>query len=311
MNNYLSPQKMEYDPKYDPLTGESIGANTAYAPTYWVATAGQPPEDDGPISADIDVDIAIVGSGATGLATALYLAKEHGIKAIILEANQVAWGCSSRNGGQGQNASGRLSRSQWIKRWGMDTAKRLDAEIRLGFENFKELTREFDCEATDTGHLYVAHRIEKIDYLREEARVRRDIFGYENAILSREEIKERYCDDHEAHGALLESEGVGIHPLKFNFGLMRKARALGVRIHTSSPVLSSETQDGINILHTPGGIVRAKRVAFCTGGYAEQKVESTLKNKILPILSNSVVTRPLSPKEMAPMKPTRVGEKIP
>jgi len=298
MNNYFSPPKRDYDPKYDPLTGESIGANTAYAPTYWVATAGEPPEDDGPISADMDVDVAIVGSGATGLATALYLAKEHGIKAIILEANQVAWGCSSRNGGQGQNASGRLSRSQWIKRWGLDTAKRLDAEIRLGFENFKELTREFDCEATDTGHLYVAHRVEKMDYLREEARVRRDIFGYKNAILSREEIKERYCDDHDAHGALLESEGVGIHPLKFNFGLMRKSRALGVRIHTSSPVLSSETQDGINILRTPGGVVRAKRVAFCTGGYAEQKIDYALKNKILPILSNSVVTRPLTPDEL-------------
>jgi glycine/D-amino acid oxidase-like deaminating enzyme len=298
MNKHVSPQKRKYDPKYDPLTGESIGVNTAYSPTYWVATAGEPPEDDGPVLADMEVDVVIVGSGATGLSTALYLAKEHGIKAVILEANQLAWGCSSRNGGQGQNASGRLSRSQWIKRWGLDTAKRLDAEIRLGFENFKELTREFDCEATDTGHLYVAHRVEKMDYLREEARVRRDIFGYKNAILSREEIKERYCDDHDAHGALLESEGVGIHPLKFNFGLMRKSRALGVRIHTSSPVLSSETQDGINILRTPGGVVRAKRVAFCTGGYAEQKIDYALKNKILPILSNSVVTRPLTPDEL-------------
>ena len=298
MHKHISPQKREYDPRYDPLSGESIGTNTAYSPTYWVATAGEPPEDDGPVSADMEADVVIVGSGATGLSTALYLAKEHGIKATILEANQVAWGCSSRNGGQGQNASGRLSRSQWIKRWGMDTAKRLDAEIRLGFENFRGLTQELDCEATDTGHLYVAHRPEKMDYLRREAEVRRTIFGYDNAILSPEEIKERYCDDHDAHGALLEKEGVGIHPLKFNFGLMRQARALGVRIHTSSPVLRSETQNGMNILHTPGGIVRAKRVAFCTGGYIEQKVERTLKNKILPILSNSVVTRPLSPEEI-------------
>lgn len=298
MHKHVNPQQRKYDPKYDPLTGESIGANTAYAPTYWVATAGDPPEDDGPITTDMEVDVVIVGSGATGLATALYLAKEHGIKAIILEANQVAWGCSSRNGGQGQNASGRLSRSQWIKRWGLDTAKRLDAEIRLGFENFKKLTQEFECEATDTGHLYVAHRAEKMDYLRQEAQVRRDVFGYDTAILSRDEIKERYCDDHDAHGALLESEGVGIHPLKFNFGMMRQARSLGVRIHTSSPVLRSETQNGMNILHTPRGIVRAKRVAFCTGGYIEQKVDHALKNKILPILSNSVVTRPLTPDEI-------------
>ena len=47
----------------------------------------------------------------TGLATALFLAREHGIRATVLEANRVAWGCTSRNGGQGQNASGRLYRS--------------------------------------------------------------------------------------------------------------------------------------------------------------------------------------------------------
>ena len=195
MHKHISPQKREYDPRYDPLSGESIGRNTAYSPTYWVATAGEPPEDDGPVSADMEVDVVIVGSGATGLSTALYLAKEHGIKATILEANQVAWGCSSRNGGQGQNASGRLSRSQWIKRWGMDTAKRLDAEIRLGFENFRGLTQELDCEATDTGHLYVAHRPEKMDYLRREAEVRRTIFGYDTLILSPEEINNPFSKE--------------------------------------------------------------------------------------------------------------------
>ena len=100
-------------------------------------------EDDGPITRDIDADVVIVGSGFTGLATALFLAREHGIKATVLEANRSVWGCTSRNGGQGQNASGRLYRSQWIARWGKATALRLDAEIRSGFETFKGLVAEF------------------------------------------------------------------------------------------------------------------------------------------------------------------------
>jgi hypothetical protein len=98
-----------YDPQYDPPAAPHPGAGRAYAPSYWVASAGTPPEDDGPITGDVDVDVAVIGSGSTGMSTALYLAQEHGIQAVVLEANKTAWGCSSRSGGQGQNASGRLS----------------------------------------------------------------------------------------------------------------------------------------------------------------------------------------------------------
>ena len=288
-----------YDPQYDPLVAANPGAGRGYAPTYWVASAGTPPADDGPIQGDVDVDVVVIGSGSTGMSTALYLAQEHGIQAVVLEANQTAWGCSSRSGGQGQNASGRLTRSQWIERWGMDTAKALDTEIRTGFDNFKSLTREIDCDAFDGGHLYVAHRKEKVAYLQEQTRVRRDIFGYKAKMLTAEELREQYCDERDAHGAMWEPEGVGIHPLKFTFGLMRKARALGVKVHTASPVQGWQTINGVHHLQTPGGIVRARRVAVCTGGYTGQGLNPLLKNKILPILSNSVTTRPLTAAELA------------
>lgn len=293
------PAGKPYDPRYDPLVAPNPGAGRAYAPTYWVASAGTPPEDDGPIVRDIDVDVAVIGSGATGMSTALYLAQEHGIQATVLEANQAAWGCSSRSGGQGQNASGRLKRSQWIARWGLDTAKRLDIEIRSGFENFKDLTTRIDCDAFDGGHLFLAHRPEKLPALNAEAALMRDTFGYRTRMMGAEEVRRDYCDERETVGALFEAEGVGIHPLKFTFGLMRKARELGVKVHTSSPVQGWETTDGVHHLRTPGGVVRAKRVAVCTGGYTGQALNPMLKNRIMPILSNSVVTRPLTDAELA------------
>ncbi|NDH53758.1 MAG: FAD-binding oxidoreductase [Betaproteobacteria bacterium] len=287
-----------YDPCYDPLVDANPGAGRAYAPTYWVASAGTPPPDDGPVQSDLDADVVVIGSGSTGMATALYLAQEHGIRALVLEANQSAWGCSSRSGGQGQNASGRLTRSQWIARWGLDVAKKLDLEIRAGFENFRQLSTEIDCDANDGGHLYLAHRPEKMDYLRNETRVRREVFGYDTRLLSAEEVRRDYCDERDTVGAMREAEGVGIHPLKFTFGLMQKARALGVKVHTASPVQGWETIAGVHHLRTPGGTVRARRVAVCTGGYTGQKLNPMLRNKILPILSNSVVTRPLTEAEL-------------
>ncbi|MEO7127786.1 MAG: FAD-dependent oxidoreductase, partial [Rhodoferax sp.] len=293
----LSADK-RYDPKYDPLVAPNPGTGRAYAPTYWVASAGTPPEDDGPITHDTDADVVIIGSGSTGMSTALYLAQEHGIRAVVLEANQESWGCSSRSGGQGQNASGRLKRSQWIDRWGLDVAKKLDIEIRTGFENFKALTKEIDCDAFDGGHLYLAHRPEKLEYLRNETKIMCETFGYKTRMLSAEEVRRDYCDERETAGAMLEAEGVGVHPLKLTFGLIRKARSLGVKIHTASPVQGWETRGGVHYLRTPGGTVRAKRVAVCTGGYTGQRLNPLLKNKILPILSNSVVTRVLTEAEL-------------
>lgn len=287
-----------YASRFDPLVDRNPGHNTAYAPTYWVASAGAPPDDDGPVCSDLDADVVIIGSGSTGISTALYLAQEHGIKAIVLEANQSSWGCSSRSGGQGQNASGRLTRSQWIERWGIDVAKKLDKEIRTGYENFKNLASEIDCEAHNGGHLYLAHRPEKIEYLRNMTKVRNEIFGYKTRMLSAEQVRSDYCDEREQFGAMYEEEGVGVHPLKLTFGLIRKARALGAKIHTASPVQEWETVNGIHHLRTPGGTVRARRVVVCTGGYTGQTLNPLVKNKILPILSNSVVTRPLTEAEL-------------
>ena len=116
--------------------------------------------------------------------------------------------------------------------------------------------------------------------------------------MSAAELREQFCDDHDAAGALLEREGVGIHPLKFTFGLLKKARNLGVKIHTGSPVESWETINGVHHIQTPGGVVRTKRIAICTGGYGMQGLKP-IKNRILPILSNSVVTRPLTDAEIA------------
>jgi len=285
-----------YDPQYDPLVSLP-GQGQDYAPTYWVATAGTPPEDDGPITGDTDADVVIVGSGFTGLSTALTLARDFGVKAVVLEANRAIWGCTSRNGGQGQNASGRLYRSQWIKRWGVDTARRLDAELRDGFEYWKSLVSQTDCDAQPGGHLYTAHRQKKLAFLQNEARVMREVFGYDTRMLDQHALREQYVDDHEAVGALHEPDGVGVHPLKLAYGYMRQARALGVRIHPASPVLDCTLTRGGYHLRTPGGVVRARRVAFATGGYTAQGVSPLLNNRIMPVLSNSMVTRVLSPAE--------------
>ncbi len=222
----LAPLKRSpvYDPSYDPLVSDTPGCGQDYPPTYWAASAGPAPEDDGPVERDLDVDVAIVGAGFTGLACALFLAREHGIRATVLEANRIGWGCSGRNGGQGQLASGRLQRSQWIARWGKDTALGLHAEILEGFETFRRLLAEIDCDPQPGGHLWIAHRPKKMEPLRAEARVWKEVFGYETEILERAEVHRDFVRDEDAVGALHEPMGISVHPLKLVYGYVALAR---------------------------------------------------------------------------------------
>ena len=294
------PPPTPYDPQYDPLVSPGPGHNRDYAPTYWHATAGILPEDDGPIVRDIDVDVAIVGSGYTGLACAIFLAREFGIKAVVLEANRVAWGCSTRNGGQGQNAAGRLSRSQWIARWGRDVALRLHAEVQRGFETFEELIRSgsIDCEPQRGGHLYIAHRQRSLDKITAESKLLNEVFGYGTRIVSAQELRRDFVDDAEAVGAVLEPLGSGVHPAKLAFGYQRMARELGARIHPASPVEHIGSRGGAFHLRTPGGTVRARAVGIATGAYTAGGMTPLLNGRLMPILSNSIVTRPLTPAEL-------------
>lgn len=293
-----TPAAAPYDPKYDPLLDAVPGRGRDYAPTYWVASAGVPPPDDGPIQGDIEVDVAIIGSGFTGLTAAIFLAQEHGIKATVLEANRTAWGCSTRNGGQAQCASGRLKRSQWIERWGMDVALRMHQECVDGMENFKQLIRDIDCEAQPGGHLYIAHRPKMMPVLEKEAELLRTTFNYDVQMMDAATVRSKWIDDHEAAGAMHEPEGIGIHAAKLAFGYLKKARALGATVHPGSPVQGWETRGGFHYLKTPGGIVKARRVGVATGGYTSNGLHKELKNRLLPILSNSIVTRPLTPDEV-------------
>ncbi len=288
-----------YDPRYDPLVDAGPGHNRDYAPTYWIATAGTPPPDDGPITGDLDTDVVVIGSGYTGLACAIFLAQEHGIKTTVLEANCVSWGCSTRNGGQAQISSGRLKRSQWIKRWGLETARKMHAEVTEAFDVFRDLilSGRFDCEPQRGGHLYIAHRPRAMNMLKAECKLLNETFNYKAELLDAETLRREYVHDAEASGAMLEPDGIGVHAGKMAFGYLSLARELGATVHPSSPVMGWETHNGVHYLGTPGGTVRARAVAIATGGYTPPGLHPRVKRRIMPILSNSIVTRPMTQEE--------------
>lgn len=290
-----------FDPNYDPLVDEQPGCGMDYAPSYWVATAGEEPENDAPVHEDLDVDVAIIGAGFTGLATAMFLAREHGVKATVLEANSPGWGCTSRNGGQAHLAWGRLSRSQWIKRWGEETAKKIHSNSLEGFSVFQSLVEDerIDCEPFGNGNILIAHSASAMKKLTAESRTLNQVFDYQSHTIGREALHEKYIKDEEAFGAMVEPVGIAVHPLKLAFGYMHVARSYGAKVHPGSPVIDWRTVGGKHLLTTPNGVVRARAVVVATAGYTHRSLHPLLAYKNMPIMANSAVTRVLTDEEVA------------
>lgn len=285
---------------YDPLHDANPGAGEAYPNSYWSNVSGNAPQSAGKLVKDITTDVAIIGAGYTGMSCALHLARHYGVKAHVLEANQTAWGCSGRNAGFILKSSGRLAFSAMEKRWGKPVMHAVHDEMAQGVELVNSLINEgIDCDKQALGYLKVAHKPNKMKALVAQAKLQQQRFGYQIDVLSKEQVRSEYMDDQNAYGAIRFHDGFGLNPLKLAWGYQSLAQQAGASIHTSSPVLSWRKVSGGYQLKTPEGNVHAKKVVLATNGYTPQGFHPLVKARTLPVLSQIIVTEPLSETQMA------------
>lgn len=285
----------------DPLAAQRIPQGAEHAPSYWAATAGPAPPDDGALTRDRDAEVAIIGGGYTGLSCATYLAKEHGIEAVVLEANRPGWGCTGRNGGNCRAGMGRVPLGAWAKRWGRDGARALFDEQQAALQTVRDLIAEggIDCERTDDGWMRLAHRPSRVKDLETMRDLYKDLCGHPCDLLSAADLARDHLVGGEAFGGLRSHDGFGVHPLKLANGVLAMARGAGAKVHGASPVIEWGKESGHHLLTTPGGRVRARRVVLATNGYAGQALHPILKATTIPVISIVGVTRPMTTGEKA------------
>lgn len=272
------------------------------AGSLWEETAPPltPGVDLGP-NRDETCDVAIIGGGYTGLSCALHLARDFSIDVRLLEAGPLGWGASGRNGGFCTLPPTTLSLGDLVKRYGEAEARRfIDSQREaISFVRSFAESEGIDIEAQGEGELLVAHAPSRFALLEQEAEFVNRTFGLGLRLFSREEVAERFYDSREQFGALLNPLGFGLHPLRLARGLATVAARVGAKLHGRSPVLRWEREGETHLLVTPSGTIRARRVVVATNGFTRAPMPSLLADRIIPVMSNIVVTRPLTADELA------------
>jgi len=271
-----------------------------HEPSYWAATVDIL-APSAPLTGEHDADIVIIGGGYTGLSTAYHLAKNHGIRARVLEANRVGWGCSGRNGGFAMIGVGKDGYDGWIKRFGVDGARRTFEFGREAVRTLKAVLQDnqIDAASPNEGYLYLAHKPNRVRELKQTQRTLRDTFGFSTELFSADEVRYGYLNGSQIHGALLYPEHFAIHPMRYVQGLARAVKNLGVTVHEGSRVVEWSRAGLKHILRTPQGSIRASRVVIATNGYTPDKLHPLVSGRLMNVLSNIIVTAPLTDAQLA------------
>ncbi|MEQ8395530.1 FAD-dependent oxidoreductase [Thalassobaculum sp.] len=269
-------------------------------PSYWEATAERPTVPS--LVQDEAADVAVIGGGYTGLSTALHLARDHGIEAVVLDAGVPAWGASGRNGGLVCIPPAKASIPEMVRRWGRDETAAFYRWAIAGCDLARTLPADegFDVCAQGDGNLEVADHPSRLAGLVEEAGHLTALTGVPTRILDRAAFAEVGHGGTEQFGGVHVGVGFALHPMAYALGLLGAARRRGVRVYAHSPVVRWD-RDGSDhrLVAANGASVRARRVVVAANGWTPDGLHRGLDARVLPAISNILVTRPLGDAELA------------
>lgn len=246
-------------------------------------------------------DVAIIGAGYTGMRCALSLANEHQQKVLLLDANQLGFGCSGRNAGFVLFGAGRLGYGDYARKYGLDVAKQLFAEHRQAVNGLQPFAQQvgIDLQAQQPGYLKIAHKANQVPLLAKAAEFYQTQLDFPAELLAKEQLHQQVMAHQQGFGALRLPECYGLNPLQLCNAYIRHLQQSTVEIADNCAVHAiRQTSDGQR-LDTALGQFTADKVVVAGNGYTPLGFHPATHGRLLPILSTVIVTQAFTPTQLA------------
>lgn len=244
-----------------------------------------------PLEAAVRADVAVVGGGITGLSTALHAARS-GAAVVLLEAEDIGFGASGRNGGQ-VNPGLKPDPDTVERDFGADLGGRMNALAGAAPALVFDLVKRYgiDCDARQNGTLRAAVRARHAAAIRGTcAQLERrgaPVELLEDGALTRATGTDRYAC------AMLDRRGGDLNPLSYARGLARAAMEAGARVHAHTRVCRMRRTDGGWRLDTGAASVAAVQVVLAGNGYTD-RLWPGLRRTVVPLFGAIAASAPLS-----------------
>jgi len=236
-------------------------------------------------------EVVIIGGGGHGLAAAYYLARDHGIRdVVVIERGYLAGGNTARNT--------TIIRANYLTPEGV---KFYDASMKLWRELSAEL--DFNLFYSPRGHLTLAHSDADLRTARWRAEVNKH-FGVDSEVVDAGFVKKRVPEIN-LHcggltpivGALYHAPGAIARHDAVAWGYARGADQLGVEIHQDTEVLGIDVVGGaVTGVRTSRGHIATKRVLCAVAGRTPAILEMIGLDSPLAIHPlQAMVSEPLKP----------------
>ena len=237
-------------------------------------------------------DVVIIGGGLHGLATAYYLAKDHGIKDVaILEKRYIGFGGAGRNTAI-VRANQRTQENVPLYKEALDLWPILTKEL------------DFNLMFNNCGNLNLMHSEAAMKAARMNVATAQ-FHGVESHLIDAKQVKElepalNISPDitFPIHGAMYHPPGGVVRHDAVVWGLAKGASNLGVEIHQQTEATAVLTENGkITGVDTPRGRMHTNKVLVSAGGYSAAVIYHMLGIKLpISVLTiQAMVTQPLKP----------------